>query len=282
MVARTICFGPWGEIMAYAVAHDPEREFNDCLRAELCWPEVANGLSRVLIGYAVLFLGIVLGVTLLVAAIVGFHQAFTKGLRPGIANWWELYAGLGVLKVFGLISFGIIVGGQWKCVLHVTERHGARWIMFLCIACLFLGPAFQISAGIAGWQQIGEFNKQPGKFGDLHLNDWTQRLQLIAIAIGALYPLFFVLFLRAVAICLRVTWLVWLVNVFLVFAAIVVAATMFMVYKHPLGGPPIPVVQALMLGGLWLVILILYLASIATTRVCIYSVFAKVKSPLQF
>jgi hypothetical protein len=266
--------------MAYAVVTDPDQDFNARLRAELCWPEVANGLSRVLIGYVVLFLGLILGIGLLVLAIVGFQQNL-KGGKPNSAFWWELYGGLGVLKIVGLISFGIIVGGQWKCVLHVTERHGARWIMFLCIACLFIGPAFQIAAGIAAWEQIAELNKQPGKLGDLHLNAWTQRLQLTGFVICTLYPLSFILFLRAVAICLRATWQLWLVNTFLLFGVIVGAASMFTVYKHPLGGPPVPGVQALVLCGLWLVMLVVYFALIAIMRVCIYSVIAKVKSPLQ-
>jgi hypothetical protein len=59
----------------------------------------------------------------------------------------------------------------------------------------------------------------------------------------------------------------------------VIGLSMFTFYKHPLGGPPVPALQALVLCGAWVVTAILYFASIAMMRVCIYSVTARVRSP---
>jgi hypothetical protein len=184
--------------------------------------------------------------------------------------------------VVGLISYSIIVGGQFKCMLHAAERHGARWFMFLCIACLFLGPAFQMASGIASWQTFQELKANPARLRDVQLNPLGQWLQLIGFGLSMFYPLFFTLFLRAVAICLRISKLAAFIDIFLVFAAILVAATGFAMYRLPRGGAPmIPLGVAVALGAAWLILLIIYIGLIAFTRVGIHVVMSTVKSPLQ-
>jgi hypothetical protein len=267
--------------MAIDVLEDPEVAFNDQLRMELGWPEVAKGLSQVLMGYAVLILGTIVGIGLVVIAIFGFVAGAQKGLKISNAHFWELYLGLGILSVIGIISFGIIVGGQFKCMMYAAERHGCRWFMFLCTACLFLGPAFQFASGVSSGQAISELKKNPGKMQEFHMSPFAQRLQLTGFAISTLYPLCFMLFLRAIAICLRLPTQAIIFNIFLLFGAVLVAATMYNIYKHPLGGPLMPIPQALLLGVGWLTWSVLYIGLIAMMRVSIGSVIGKVKSPLQ-
>ena len=192
--------------MQYEVVEDPEVEFNERLRMEIGWGEVAKGLSQVLIGYAALFIGVAVGVGLVVIALFGLgDELIKKGAKPSNATFWQLYLGLGILSVIGLISYRIIVGGQFKCMLYAPERNGTRWFMFLCIACLFLGPAFEAASGIASWQAIAELKKNPGNLQEFRLNPLVQRLHLVAFALSTLYPLCFTLFLRAIAVCLRAT-----------------------------------------------------------------------------
>jgi len=267
--------------MAFEIVQDPELEFNERLRMERGWGEVAKGLSQVLIGYGVLFLGTVIGVGLVVIAVFGFQETLFKGGKPSNAMWWEFYLGCGILSVIGLISFGIIVGGQFRCMLHAAERHGARWFMFLCIACLFLGPMFHFASGIASRQAFSELKAHPDRMRDFQLSPLAKRLTLLGFAIGTLYPLCFLLFLRAIATCLRATVHVVLISIFLVFAASLVAATMYALYKHPLGGPPMPPLEALLLIASWAVVLLLYVGLIGMMRVCIQSVMARVRSPLE-
>jgi hypothetical protein len=267
--------------MAFAVVEDPEVEFNERLRMELGWGDVAAGLGKVLIGYTVLFVGVSIGVGLLVVAFIGFQADVAKGLKPSNGHWWELYLGLGILKVIGIISMGIIIGGQFKCMLHAAERHGARWFMFMCIACLFLGPAFQVAAGIASWQAIAEIKNHPGKLDAFHFSPLAQRLLLTGFAISMLYPLFFILFLRAVATCLRLAKHALLIDVFLAFATLLAGATMYGLYKHPLGGPPVPPVPALLVAAGWLVVGVLYVGLIAMMRICINMVISRIRSPLE-
>ncbi|HYV35749.1 MAG TPA: hypothetical protein VE988_08600 [Gemmataceae bacterium] len=264
------------------VADAPELGFNERLRMEMGWTEVAKGLSQVLFGYLTLFLGTSVGFGLVALALWGLGEAAgKKGAKVSNAVLWELYLGLGILSVIGLISYIIIVGGQFKCMMYAAERHGARWFMFLAIACLFLGPAFETASGIASWQAVQELKKNPGKFQDFHLNPLGQWLHLIGFCISMLYPLCFTLFLRAIAVCLRANIPVMVVNIFLVLATCLVAATGYTLYKHPAGGPTIPLQQAVLVGAGWGVVLLLYVGVICMIRVIIYGVMAQVRSPLE-
>jgi hypothetical protein len=153
--------------------------------------------------------------------------------------------------------------------------------MFICIACLFLGPAFHLASGIANWQALSELKANPQRIESFQLNPLGQWLQVIGFGISIFYPLAFILFLRAVAVCLRVDWHVLLVNFFLVVAAILVAATGYALYLYRPGSKLIPVEQALALGVGWIVVLLSYVGLIALTRICIAKVMGQVKSPLE-
>jgi hypothetical protein len=268
--------------MAIEIIDDPEVLFNECLRMEQGWRLVARGLGQVLVGYGVLFVGTVIGFGLVTLAMFTFQAAWVKGgLKVGNGTWWELYLGLGILKVIWIISLGIIIGGQFKCMLHAAERHGTRWFMFLCTACLFLGPMFQVAAGIAGWQAIGELRANPAKFRDVNIGLLAQRLMMTGFAISILYPLCFTLFLRGIAKCLRSPVHVVLINIFLVFAGTLVAATMWLLYKIPMGGHPVAPQLALGVFAAWPLVLVIYVVLIAVTRMCILSTMSRVKSPLE-
>jgi hypothetical protein len=191
-----------------------------------------------------------------------------------------LYLGLGILSVIGLISYGIIVGGQFKCMMGAAERHGARWFMFICIACLSFGPAFEIASGASNYQAMQELKSNPAAIRDLQLNPLGQWLRLIGFAISMLYPLLFLLFLRAVAICLRSNPHVLLVNFFVLIAAMMVVATGYVLYLHPPGGKPIPSQLALTVAGAWGIVLLMYVALLFVMRGLIVTVMGSVKSPL--
>ncbi len=112
--------------LKYEIVHDPEAEFNERLRMELGWGDVAKGLMQVLMGYGVLIAGTVLGVGLIALAIYSnvVEELARKNAKPSNGSLWQLYLGLGILSITGIISYGIIVGGQFKCLLHAPERHG--------------------------------------------------------------------------------------------------------------------------------------------------------------
>src|SRR5262245_57314168 len=209
--------------MNYEVVHDPELAFNEQLRMETGWSEVASGLNKVLFGYGFLFLGVCLGLGLIVIAMYGLTdpsqvsqigKKSVQAVKPSLGSLWCLYLGLGILSVIGFISYCIIVGGQFRCMNGAAERHGCRWFMFICIVCIFLSPGFEFASGVASYQSISELKKNPAKFQDIQMNPLGQWLRLIGFGISMLYPLSFVLFLRQVAVCLRVEWHPMLVTLF--------------------------------------------------------------------
>jgi hypothetical protein len=274
--------------MYYEEERNPERDFNNQLRMELGWGDVAGGLSKVLFGYGILFAGTFIGLGLVLLSMFELGDEVTKDVgkkvlhpKATLGSLWALYAGLGILSVIGLISYCIILGGQFRCMMGAADRHGARWMMFLCIACVFLGPAFHFASGVSNWQQISELKNHPQRVENFQLNPLGQWLQLIGLCISMLYPLFFTLFLRAIGVCLRVEWHVIIINIFLVVAGLMVGATAYaMVFYRP-GAKPIPALHATALGLGWVGILVIYVALIAVTRVVIYKVRSQVKSPLE-
>lgn len=273
-------------MLNYEVVQDPEQEYFNQLRLEMGWGEVATGLSKVLLGYATMFLGITVGLGLVLVALYGLpdepnvKKAAAAGAKPNLGSLWALYFGLGILSIVGFVSYWMIVGGQFRCMMGAAERNGARWFMFCCIACLFLGPAFELATGIANWQALSDLKQNPQHLQHFQLNPLGRWLHVIAFGIGMLYPLCFLLFLRASAVCLRADTLVMLINSFGVFAVALVAATGFAIFQHPPGGRPMPPGQAMLLGMGWLAMVVMYIGLIVMTRVSISAVMNSVKSPL--
>ena len=102
----------------------------------------------------------------------------------------------------------------------------------------------------ASWQAISELKKNPGKIQEFQLNPMGQWLHLIAFGISMLYPAVALPFscVPLPSAC-AVQGHVMLINVFLVFKMFLVAATGYVLYRHPPGGQPIPVQEAIMLGA---------------------------------
>jgi hypothetical protein len=268
--------------MQYAVMNDPDVELNEHLRMELGWTGVSSGLTKVLFGYALFFVGAVTGIALLILALGGTAGEMAKrGGKPSLTSLWELYIGLGILSIIGLLSYGLIIGGQFRCMFFAPERRGARWFMLLCIACLFLGPAFHVGSVIASWQGVQEVRNNPGRLHDFHLSVAGQWLQMSAFGASMLYPLCFCLFLRATAACLNAVVHVWIINLFLLLGACMAAATAYLLLQHPPGGKPIAMQELIMLNVGWGVLGLFYIGLILAMRVCIANVMSTVKSPLE-
>src|SRR4051794_12498235 len=113
--------------LQYEVETDPTMEENERLRMELGWPEVAQGLLQIVVGYLVFGVGMAVGIGLIVLSFYGPGDAARRASRPGLGQLWMFYIGLGLTSVMGLLSYGIIIAGKFKCILSASERHGARW-----------------------------------------------------------------------------------------------------------------------------------------------------------
>jgi hypothetical protein len=269
--------------MHYDVVQDPDLDFNERLRMEFGWKEVAEGLTKVIFGYGTLLLGTTLGFGMVLLSVTGLADGHPAGKvgKPSNFSLWMFYLGCGILSVIGLISYCMVIGGQFRCMMGAAERNGARWFMFTCCACLFFGPAFELASGIASFQLLQEIRKNPAAIRDLQLNPLSQWLHLIGFVISMIYPVCFVLFLRATAVCLRAEGHVTVISIFLVLIGALMVGTCFMLYQFPPGGKPAPPDLWLMLGGAWAVALLVYIILIFAIKACIHSVMANVKSPLE-
>jgi hypothetical protein len=269
--------------MIYETIEDPKITHNEQLRMEFGWNGVAGGLTHVLFGYAAAIVATAVGLGLIFLALhTGLEGAMKRGAKPAISSVWQLYLGLGVLSLGGLLSYGFIVGGQFRCMFYASERHMARWFMLLCIACLFLGPACQIASFIASWQVLQEIRNNPAKLQEFHHVGAGRWIQLTVFGVSMLYPLCFCLFLRAVAVCLQAHTHVKVINGFLVLGALLAAATAYTLFQHPPGGRAMPWQELLLINGAWAVLGIIYIFLIAAMRICIGAVMSRVKSPLEF
>src|SRR5437867_1187580 len=113
--------------MNYEGVEEADLEFNDQLRMELGWSDVASGLNQVLVGYGSLVFGTTVGFGLILISMYGLPDETAKKVaaKPSMGHLWALYLGLGILSIIGFVSYVIIIGGQFKCMMGAAERHGA-------------------------------------------------------------------------------------------------------------------------------------------------------------
>jgi len=203
------------------------------------------------------------------------------GRLPSLGAMWMLYIGLGILSVVGTFGYLITMAGQWRCLQGASERHGARWMMFFCLTCLFAVPTLNAAACIGGGMQRGpDLQKGARTFREMRFSPRARYMQIAGAVASLLYSVFFLLFLRAVARCHASSAHVTLVNFFLVFVGVLVGLTVYVGYLsfrdmiRPENDP------RLWILGAWGVCFLFYLFLIGAIRSCIVKSLARVRSPL--
>lgn len=255
-------------------------EMNEQLRMEIGWSEVGRGLGQILLGIFFHFIGAVAGVGLIMVALYGLpNDSGVRTRAPGTGSLWLLYSGLATLVLINLLGYLTVASGQFRCMMSSSERQGARWLMFFCIACMFIGPAFNIAAAIAGSQRAFDINNTK-TFTEIHYTQTGQYLKLVGFGLGLLYPLFFLLFLRATAICMHARFHVMVLNLFLMYAIAVVGCTAYLLYDPRYALPQGLPVMALGFG--WLGLILGYLTLIGVMRFCVLRTMERVRSPLDY
>lgn len=257
-----------------------DRELNDCLRIEVGWPEVASGLTKILMGYFVWIAGNLFGLMLVLMPLfeVGF-KVQTARLRIG--QLWMFYAGLAVLSLVGLFAFGMILSGKWRCALSASERHGCRWLMFVCMATLAMSLALSVLSTLAGVKVQPEFQRGVAGFQQVRFTTVGVIYNLSSIALSMAYTCAFALFLRAVALCMGSRWHVRMVDLFLSFFVPLTIASVYLVYKQ-LTTDRFLVGLFVMVGAGWLICFFYWLAMIAMVRSCIMKTMERLKDPMAY
>ena len=107
-----------------------DRDLNECLTVELGWPEVAKGLTKILIGYGIWVAGVFFGAGLVLAPLVQANFKL-EHTRLGIGEMWMFYGGMGILSVISIISFGIIMGGKSRKCVSQRSRTAMQRVNFM-------------------------------------------------------------------------------------------------------------------------------------------------------
>jgi hypothetical protein len=249
----------------------------DRLRMEFGWHEVSRGLGRILLGYFVALGGTVLCVVLVVYALLNLGGTQNKD-GPYLGYVWAFYIGFSALSLIWLFGYGMIVAGQWRCLMNAPERSGAKWLMFACMTGLLMGPALNVGACVAGIEQPPNYRRGPAGFTRVKFTHTGTQMQVGSGLLSFSSFVFFILFLRAVARCFEDPVRLAHVTLYLVVSGVLTAATLFV----GLGSPKLlaerPVVIGL--GAAWIVAFIWYLCLIGVMRGCIIHGMSQIRSPL--
>jgi hypothetical protein len=179
--------------MATAIAWNPSgsREVRTTARPK--WKGIRQGLSLAMLGY----LGfVVLAVPCLVLALprggsivelVGLDAEFASSLG------WAL------VELGALGGYGLVLLGQWRCLVHAQQAHAAKDIQFACVLCGLLAPAcFAASQYLGGADNYVLLGRGIGSLDDLRILAGGGVLQLVGVLIVLLNILLFTSFARAV------------------------------------------------------------------------------------
>lgn len=161
------------------------------------WRQISAGLRLAVAGYCVLMAG-----SAVAAACVGL--ALT---RPGVAgatddaNPFPALAAT-ALALTALCSYGLVLAGQWRCLMYAPQRNSAKELIYVCFHCLLLGSVLNaIGAWLDGGRTYAAL--QQGWAGLQELDPWSvgNLMQAGSILLGVVGSLVFSQFLRNVAEC---------------------------------------------------------------------------------
>src|SRR5262245_13173932 len=114
------------------------------------WQEVRQGLLLAVAGYfCVLLLG---APAPLFLSPYGEDVAMDIGLRAEEAQDVARVS----LVVAGILGYGLVLAGQWRCLVYAPQSHGAREVLFAGLLCVLMAPmAFAASLAFRGSGAVG-------------------------------------------------------------------------------------------------------------------------------
>jgi hypothetical protein len=171
------------------------------VNGESGWHEISRGLTHVVWGYTVLIGGSLLGAGIIWLALDGRLATVWAGATEDDRQS-ALAMGVLTLGLTAFLSYGLVLAGQWRCLMYSPERQHAKELMYLCINCVFIASGLNVvgvvldgnhsySALQQGWEGVEAI-------------DWCSAgnvAQLGSAAMGLFASLVFSQFLRNVASC---------------------------------------------------------------------------------
>ncbi len=265
--------------MLFAQAQNPN-EPKDPFGVEYGWREVSQALTKILLGYFVLVVGCFAGAILLVLALHGQEmELLPKGRNQNLIEVLITVGSL-VMGLSCLLGYGMIMVGKWRCLMNAPERRAAKWLMFICMLCLLVGPVMNAMFSISGAGADNYRALKQGREGvaEVKFDTTGTILQLVGAAISLASTVLFVLFLRAVGSCFNSKILVSGTHLYLLYLALLVGGTVQVTLSAEKSLAKPEVVMALGLG--WLGFAFGYVLIVLATRICILNGLSQVRSPL--
>jgi hypothetical protein len=203
--------------------------------------DLRKGLNTILRGY-LLSVGAILAACAVVGCLI-----IQAGDQPpsrqvlGQAST-VLFAMVLLLGLAALGSLTLIVRGKWICLSSAPERFHAKWMMFMSILCVLAAPALNLGALLVGESKAGARGRASSQTSALLSQldqykdgmrelDMRGHVKLAGQALGLLSGIFFILFLRAVALGWGAQWRARFAELYLLFLALLIAGVVALLWK---------------------------------------------------
>jgi|GEM_PF-2830314 hypothetical protein len=253
------------------------------------WSEVCKGLYGILAGYVLIFGSVIVAAILVVVSV---SQLVLARTHDGAGGSFALFLVGGiVLGLLVLAGYGLIIRSQWRCLRNAPEQCGAKWWMFATLLCIVAGPAMGTTASLVGLNAPAPSMRLKDKAGaSLTFREAVAEgrkagssalpMKIASAVIGLLSQVFFILFLRSVALSFNDSFRARLAEIYLIFAGVLFAGLVgFLVWPDAFVADPM---LLLFLGGGWAISGVWYLVLIVSTCACIHGNLAVLRSPLGY
>ncbi len=169
---------------------------------EAGWRSVSRGLRLVVLGYVVLIGGTALGLALLQ---LGLSDALlVRRSAAGEDRGLLLLMALLSLGLTAVLSYGLVLVGQWHCLMYSPQAQHAKELMYVCFNCVLMASLLNgLGAYIDDGRTYAALRKGVDELDRLDLWSAGNLLQLGSAALGMLGAWVFSGYLRAVAGCLN-------------------------------------------------------------------------------
>ncbi len=188
------------------------------------------------------------------------------------------------LVLTAVCSYGLVLSGQWRCLMYAPQRHNAKELMYVCFHCLIVGSFLN---GIGAWLDGGKTYAalQQGWAGLQELDGWSvgYLMQVGSVLLGVAGSLVFSRFLRNVAECFNDRRRARAVDFNLWFTAVMIGVSLgayFFVRGLTLKGDALPwLVSAWLVCFAWHLWLVLRVCRCVSDGLCRVAVQRAVPAP---
>jgi hypothetical protein len=229
------------------------------------WRQIAFGLRLVAGGYAVLVAGSAVGAALVWLVLAG--PALPGPVGEDSHDLLPLFAAL-TLLLTAVFSYGLVLAGQWRCLMYAPPRGSAKELIYVCFHCLLLGSGLNAAgAYLDGGKTYAAL--QRGWAGLEALDPWSagNLMQLGSVLLGVAGSLVFSQILRNVADCFNDRRRVRAVDLNLLFMGLLLGGTAgmhFCVRRLDFKGDALP-----WLAGGWLLCFVWHLWLVLGVNRCV-------------